>query len=104
MGDVRLVAPRVQVIREGADPLEVQTDNRDLLAWEATRVRHKWPKFDESPFRWMTFLAWSAARRSGALENGTTYEQWEQSVLSVRDTSSDEDDLGRPTDPGPATG
>jgi len=105
MNEVRLVAPRVLVIRDGEEPLEVQTDNRDLLAWEKTRVRHKWPKFDEAPFQWLTFLAWSAARRSGQLENGLTYEKWEGSVLSVRDTASmeDNDELGTPTESAPAT-
>jgi hypothetical protein len=104
MGNVRLVAPRVLVIRDGVDPLEIQTDNRDLLAWESTRVRHKWPKFDEAPFRWMTFLAWSAARRAGELDPATTYEKWEAAVLSVRDLGSEDDELGTPTDPGPAPG
>src|SRR4051794_23202930 len=102
MGDVKLVAPRVLVIREGEDdPLELQTDNRDLLAWESTRVRHKWPKFDESPFKWMTFLSWSAARRAGEIDNGLTYEKWEASVLSVRDVGSEDTEIGTPTDAGP---
>lgn len=105
MSDVRLVAPRILVIRDGEEPLEVQADNRDLVGWEQTRVRHKWPKFDEAPFKWLTFLAWSAARRAGDV-NGVTYEQWENSVLSVRDLTDREaeDDLGRPTLPGPEPG
>jgi hypothetical protein len=105
MGDVRLVAPRIRVIRDGQDPLEIQADNRDLVGWEQTRVKHKWPKFDEAPFKWLTYLAWSAARRSGALETGVTYERWEAEVLSVRDLSQEDttvdDDLGRPTHAGP---
>ena len=66
MGDVRLVAPRVRVIRDGAEPLEIQTDNRDLVAYERTRLRRKpvWPAFNESPFQWLTFIGWSAARRA----------------------------------------
>jgi hypothetical protein len=106
MSDVRLVAPRVLVIRDGEEPLEIQTDNRDLVGWEQTRVRHKWPKFDEAPFKWLTYLSWSAARRTGAL-NGLTYESWEASVLSVRDLSSEvaeDDEMGRPTPPGPEPG
>lgn len=103
MVEMRLVAPRVRVIRAGADePLVVQTDNRDLVAYEKTRLRHKWPKFDESPFQWMTFISWSAARRAGTLDPSVTYEKWESEVLSVGDTSAEMDDeLGRPTDAGP---
>lgn len=100
--DVRLVAPRVRVVRaseNGSDPMVIQTDNRDLLAWEQTALRHKWGSFQERPFKWLTFLAWSAARRSGELETSVTYETWEADVLSVADTAAD-DETGRPTDAG----
>ena len=105
MGDVRLVAPRVRVIRaseNGSEPMEIQTDNRDLVGWEQTRLRHKWPKFDEAPFKWLTFLSWSAARRAGLIDNAVTYEAWERDVLSVADTRADEnDEIGSPTHAGP---
>lgn len=106
MGDVRLVAPRILVIRDGVDPLEIQTDNRDLLAWEQTAIRHKWGSFQDRPFKWLTFLSWSAGRRAGALETSLTFERWESEVLSVRDVSQDDtteaegDELGTPTGPG----
>jgi hypothetical protein len=106
MGDVRLVAPRVLVVfTNGREPLEIQADNRDLVRWEKTRIRHKWPKFDEAPFQWLTFISWSAASRAGT-ETGT-FETWENGVLSVRDMSSmedAEDELGTPTGPGPEPG
>jgi hypothetical protein len=106
MGDVRLVAPRIRVIRAGQEPVEVQSDNRDLVGWEQTRLKHKWPKFDEAPFKWLTFLAWSALRRAGQLETGVTYERFESEVLSVGDTSSEteDDEIGTPTRPGPEPG
>lgn len=101
--DVRLVAPRVLVIRDGVEPMEIQADNRDLLAWESTAARHKWPSFDKSPFRWLTFLAWSAARRSGDLETSVTFEQWTEQVRSVRDLSDSDNGVG-PTQPDPEIG
>ena len=33
----QLTSPRVIVTREGHEPLEVQTDNRDMILWEKTR-------------------------------------------------------------------
>lgn len=106
MGDARLVAPRVRVIRaseNGSEPLEIQTDNRDLVRWEQTRIRHKWPTFQEAPFKWLTFLAWSAATRAGVVSD-LTYERWEADVLSVADTRDEDenDEIGRPTEAGPA--
>jgi hypothetical protein len=106
MGDVRLTAPRVRVVRDGYDVLEVQTDNRDLLAYERTRLRQRpvWPKFDDAPFQWLTFLAWSAARRSGATD--VTYEAWEAVVLDASAVSDDDTtgETGTPTQPGPGPG
>lgn len=106
MGDVRLNSPRVLVLREGHEPVEFQTDNRDAVLWDRTRVKHKWPKFDEGPFIWLTFLSWAAARRTGAIETGYTFERWEAEVLEVRALEDDDDggEYGRPTRPGPGPG
>jgi hypothetical protein len=100
--DIKLVAPLVLVIRDPGEPLEVQTDNRDLLAWESTALRHKWGSFQDRPFKWLTFLAWSALRRSGDLETSLTYEAWETQVRSVRDIGNAENGVG-PTEAGPET-
>jgi hypothetical protein len=106
MGDVRLSSPRVRVVRDGHEDLEVQTDNRDLVLWDRTRIRHKWPKFDEAAFLWLTFLSWSAARRMGAIPPDLTYERWEADVIDVANVDADDADvgLGSPTPPGPAPG
>lgn len=105
MGDVRLTSPRIRVIRDGFDDLELQTTNADLVLWDRTRIKHKWPKFDEAPFLWLTFLSWAAARRTGAIETGHTYERWEAETLDVSSTDDDEEaGDGFPTSPdlGPA--
>jgi hypothetical protein len=104
MGDVRLSSPRIRVVRDGVEPIELQTDNRDLILWDATRVKHKWPKFDEAPFLWLTFLSWAAARRTGAITTAHTFEAWRDEVLEVTSVDDDEDDAGRPTEPGPDPG
>jgi len=100
MGDVRLTSPRVRVLREGFDPLEVQTDNRDLILWDQTRIRHKWPKFDDAPFLWLTFLSWAAARRTGAIPAEMKLEAWQAEVIEVTAVDDDDDEAGRPTEPG----
>ena len=101
MGDVRLKSPRVLVIRDGHEPIELQTDNRDLVLWDMTRARHKWPKLDEAPFVWLTFISWAAARRTGAIEPDRTYERWRDETLGVEALDDDEvGDDGRPTQAG----
>lgn len=96
----KLTSPKVTVIRDGAEPFTVQTDNRDMLLWETVRVRHKWPAFNEAPVRWLTFLSWSAARRVGEIPAEVTYEVWETQVLDVsapdEDTETDGSEIGAP--------
>lgn len=103
MGDVKLTSPRIVVIREGFDDLEIQTTNADLVLWDRTRVKHKWPKFDEAPFLWLTFLSWAAARRTGAIPTDHTYERWEGETLDVSTVENDEGAglEGFPTPEGP---
>lgn len=101
MDATRLATPRMKVRRE-SDPekvLEIQTTNRDLVLWDRTRVKHKWPKFDEAPFLWMTFLSWAAARREGTISPDTTFESWEADVLEIdmEDDDQEGDEQGNPT-------
>jgi hypothetical protein len=103
VGDVRLNTPRLRVVRTGFDDLdELQTTNADLVLWDKTRYRHKWPNVQEAPFLWLTFIAWSAARRIGAITPETKYETWESDVLEIETLDEEEDEEGRPTLPGPA--
>lgn len=100
MGDQRLSSPKLTVIRDGHEPLTVQTNNMDLVLWDRTRVKHKWPRLDEAPFLWFTFISWSAARRTEAIGADVTYERWEMMVVDVSaedtGTAETDDDTGRP--------
>lgn len=107
MGDVRLSLPRVIVVRDGFDDLELQVANPDLLRWDKTRVRHKWPEMRQAPNLWLTFVSWTAARRVGAIPADLKYEVWEEVVLEVRNLQSDEDDddlVGAPFPEDPEPG
>lgn len=98
MGDVQLETPRLRIKREGHDDLEVQTINADLVLWDRTRFRHKWPPMQEAAFLWLTFIGWAAARRTGAINADHAYEAWEAEVLSVEPLDLEGDDeVGRPT-------
>lgn len=110
MGDVRLSTPRLVIKREHQDDVEVQTTNADLVLWDKTRFKHKWPKVDEAPFLWLTFLGWAAMRRTGAIPPDHRYEQFEVETLEVEALSDDDErdgdgepasEYGRPTPAGP---
>jgi hypothetical protein len=95
---INLKTPSVRVIR-ASDPekeLDIQTTNVDLVLWDRTRVKHKWPKFEDAPFLWLTFISWAAARRSGLIPPDTRYETWEADCLSVDASDDDDDESGVP--------
>jgi hypothetical protein len=100
MGDVKLSTPHLRILRDGQDPLEIQSTNADLVLWDRTAFRHKWPKPTDAPFLWMTFIGWAAARRTGAINPDHKYETWESEVLSVETIEDEEDEEGTPTTAG----
>ena len=110
MGDVKLSSPRVLIIRDGQPDLELQTNNADMIRWDLTRPKQRppWPDFQAAPILWMTFLAWAAARRTGAIEDGYTWERWADEVLECRplteDPAADEAGMGAPFPQDPEPG
>lgn len=94
--EVVLSSPLITVTLPDGATLTVQSINADLVNWDRTAHKHKWPKFDEAPFLWLTFLSWSAARRLG-LNQDMSYETWESSILGVEAIETD----ARPTKAGP---
>jgi hypothetical protein len=112
MADFTLAAPRLRVLRGSLDApeiLEVQTLNPDLIAWDMTRMKHKWPKMEDAPWKWLTFLSWHAARREGRIPSDLSYEVWEASTLEVSNIDAagedaEEFEVVDPTPPGPVPG
>lgn len=96
MGTPKLSTPRITVIREGFEPFEIQTDNRDLVRFDKTRPRQRppWPDAQEAPILWMTFISWSAALRQGAIPPDLKFEAWEEQVLSLSPLDDDESEDG----------
>jgi hypothetical protein len=105
MGDRKLTSPRVVVLRLGHDDLELQTNNADMVRWDLTRPKQRppWPTFQDAPILWLTFLAWAAARRTGAIEQSLTFETWcddVQQVSTVDDPEAEEAGTGAAFPPG----
>lgn len=98
MGDVKLNTPRVRVIREGFEPFDVQTDNRDLVRFDMTRPKQRpvWPMPDQAPMLWLTFIAWSASQRQGSIPAELTWDQWRDQVLGIETLTDDDDEEGAP--------
>lgn len=101
MADYTIASPHLRVLRGSLDApevLEVQTLNPDLIAWDMTRAKHKWPTMQEAPLKWVTFVAWHACRREGRIPSDLRYEDWEASTLDVSSMAEADDD----SEEGPA--
>jgi hypothetical protein len=66
---------------EGKD-YDVQVRNVDLCAYDRERGRYGWPKGEDAPFIWMTFIGWKALIRTGQIPQ-CTLTDFEQRCLSV---------------------
>lgn len=109
MPEAKLFSPRVKVILatdDGSEPKEqeIQTTNADLVLWDRTRAVKRWPKFDDAPFLWLTFLSWAAMRRTGEIPVGTKYEEFEAQTLSIANADDDNPEPVDPTQPGAVPG
>jgi hypothetical protein len=95
MADYTISSPRLQVLRGSLDApevIEIQTLNPDLIAWDMTRAKHRWPEVKDAPFLWLTFISWHAARREGVIPPDLTYEQWQASTLNVTSLGGEGDE------------
>lgn len=104
----KLGTPRIKVVLsdpeypgddEGRDYV-VQARNIDLCAFDRERGRYGWPKADDAPFLWMTYVSWKALVRTGQIPQCPLAE-FEQRCLSVESLGDNDVD---PTPPEATAG
>jgi hypothetical protein len=98
----KLATPKLEIyLTEDQDePIIVQTINADLVLTETTGRKHGWGSFTDAPIKNQTFMAWAAAKRKG-LVNGQTFEEFEQTAVSI---TTAEGAPSSPTLPDPGSG
>lgn len=65
---MKLSTPRLGVLLDDGTEHDVQTTQQDAVRFDIMRPRLGWPGYKEAPMLWTTFLAWSALRRAGVIE------------------------------------
>lgn len=106
--EYRLTIPRIEVTLDNGSTFVVQAMNPDLIRWDRMAARNGWPGATSAPFLWMTFLAWSAAKREGKLDPPDM--SWEtfgdERCIQVRNLTDELEpsDGVDPTPPGPEPG
>jgi len=68
--------PRVHVVMADGAEWDAQSINPDLLRYERTAAKYKWPGPSSSPVTWLTFMAWAAGTREGHIPPSMTWEQF----------------------------
>jgi hypothetical protein len=96
-----LSIPLIRVVPGTGEAYEVQALNPDLLLFEDTAATHRWKGPGDAPFRWLTFLAWAASRRTGVIDQDVT---WDRFKATTREISNVGDQRAAPTPPGPGPG
>jgi hypothetical protein len=98
VSDVRLALPRVEVTLDDGSTLQAQVINSDMVRWDRTAAKHGWPTVQTAPFLWLTFVAWSALRREGAIGEDVGWDAFVDrrcvQVRNLTDVEGTEDDDG----------
>ena len=84
--------PASVVTFDGQDPITVKPRQADLLLFERTAARHKWPDMAAAPFTFLSFCAWAALHRTGQYT-----KTWEEFAAEVAEVVPVEDDEVDPT-------
>ena len=87
---MELPTPTFDVILDDGTQHRIQVTNADFLRWDKTASKHGWPEATKAPFLWNTFVCWAALRRTGALDDTFTWEQFEQRAASIHMVTGDE--------------
>ena len=71
-----------RVYLEDGTTLDARSTNRDMIAWERTKARHKeWPTNQDAPIFATTFVVWNALRRTGS--TALTFDQFTEVAVEL---------------------
>jgi hypothetical protein len=85
----QLDTPHIRVTMADGREFDVQTENPDMVLFDLERSKRKWPTFQEAPFLWISYLAYSKLKRSGADIGGDTFDAWLLKTSNVSNLNAD---------------
>lgn len=91
-----LTTPKIRIRLEtpGTDELTeylVQTDNRDMVAFDLTRSRKGWPSIEDANMLWINFLAHHALAKRGGVP--ISFDDFLARAVSVDPVDEDGNDI-----------
>lgn len=100
MTDSPIRVQAATVTLDDGKQLHLDITNPDMVRWDITAPKHKWPTLKEAPILWATFVTWAAAKRTGAYEG--TFEAWRDTdalVVDMQREPGEDGEPGTPVDP-----
>jgi len=85
----KLDTPYIRVTMADGRSFDVQTENPDMVMFDLERSKRKWPSFQDAPFLWLNYLAYSKLKRSGADIGGDTFDAWLMKTSNVENLNDD---------------
>src|SRR4051812_24742756 len=80
----QLSSPHIAVIMVDGSEFTVQSLNADMLRWERYAIKNHLPvNPGGAPVNWLSYLAWSAGQREGAVPSDVTWAQFSERCASV---------------------
>lgn len=99
---LKLDTPHLRVTYADGESVDVQTENPDMVFFDFERARRKWPSFQEAPFVWISYLAYSKLKRSGGLrEPNQAFEAWLLTTVAIDNLDEDGNKAQAVTETGP---
>jgi hypothetical protein len=99
VADVQLTSPRLRVVLGDDSVLTVQCTNADLVRFDMTRARQKWPGASDAPFLWLTFIAWAGLKRTHGIPETVTYEAFQESTQDIQNLTDESEGSPDAVDP-----
>lgn len=87
---------RATVHLASGEVLDLRVANPDMVRWDMTAAKHKWPSMADAPMLWATFVTWRAATREGLYTD--TFDKWRDE--DALDVDLQEAERADPTHPG----
>lgn len=83
--------------------LSLTITNPDMVMWDMTAHKHKWPSMSDAPMLWATFVTWRAAVRTGVYTG--KWDDWSSTDavdIDLEKPDEDEAEVGpTPSGAGP---
>lgn len=87
MESPKLDTPRLRVVMQDGQEFDVQTENPDMVFWDIERAKRKWPTFQDAPFLWINYLAYSKLKRDGLASEA--FDAWITRTRIVQNLNED---------------